>query len=153
MNREDSFENRLQRQRPRAIPPAWRAEILTAARQTASSRPALSSLNSQPSTSRSFRSTLNHPLSTIFWPHPAAWAGLAAIWVLVLSLDLAVREPAPQDVAKQVGPPSPQLRQMLRQQEQLLAELVGPMDRPETLLPKPAATRPRSQRREEFMNA
>jgi hypothetical protein len=153
MNGEDPFESRLRCQRQRPIPPGWRAEILTVARQAASSRTAHSALDSQPSTSWSFLSTLYHQLSAIFWPHPAAWAGLAAAWVLVLGLNFSVREPARQDVAKQVGPPSPQLRQMLRQQEQMLAELVGPMDRTESLLPKAAVPQPRSQRREEFMNA
>ena len=98
-------------------------------------------------------STLNHQLSTLLWPHPKAWAGLAALWVVILAANFAARDPLPAREARNATPPSPQLREMLKQQEQLLAELVGPIERPAAGRPKPVAPQPRSQRREQFINA
>ena len=98
-------------------------------------------------------SALNHQLSTLLWPHPKAWAGLAAVWVVILAANFAARDPLPVREAMNATPPSPQLREMLKQQEQLLAELVGPIERSEGIRPKPVAPQPRSQRREQFMNA
>jgi hypothetical protein len=144
MNDEDQFEKRLQGQSQRPVPPAWREGILSAARE-ATSR--------DPSPKGSLLSRLNSMLSTVFWPHPKAWAGLAAIWVLILGLNLATREPSQPEVARQAAPPSPQMREMLQQQEQLFAELVGPIERLETRRPKPVAPQPRSQRREDFVKA
>jgi hypothetical protein len=147
MNGEDQFERRLQRQAQRLIPPAWREEILNAARQAETSRLLASRAH------RSLLSTIHAQLSTLLWPHPKAWAGLAAVWLLVLGLDFAAREPSRQQAAAQATPPSPQLRQLLQQQEQMLVELVGPFDHPGTNPRKPVLPQPRSQRREEFMNA
>ena len=147
MNCEDQFEHRLQRQPPRSIPPAWRSEILNAARRAASCR-----MLPMPA-HRSFLSTLNPQLSTILWPHPRAWAGLAAVWLVILALNFAAGEPSPQEVAHRADLPAQQLRQIFQQHEQVLADLVGPIDRPDPPLQKPVAPKPRSQRREDFMNA
>jgi hypothetical protein len=67
----DDFEKRLQRQPLRKIPSEWRESIL----QEAKSAP-----HSSPVIRHSFLSTLNSTLSTILWPNPKAWAGLAAVW-------------------------------------------------------------------------
>jgi len=72
--------------------------------------------------------------------------------VLILGLNFAAREPSPAEVARETSPLSPQMREMLQQQEQLFAELVGPSEKPEAR-PKPAAPQPRSQRRDDFVNA
>jgi hypothetical protein len=64
-------------------------------------------------------------------------------------LNFASREPSTPKLASRTVPLSPQLRQLLQQQQQLLAELDG--ERPETITPKPSAPQPRSQRRREFM--
>ena len=92
-------------------------------------------------------------LSTLLWPNPKAWAGLAAVWVAILAVNFAAHDPLPVREACNATPPSPQLREMLKQQEQLLAELVGPIERPAAGRSKPVAPQPRSQRREQFMNA
>jgi hypothetical protein len=144
MNSEDQFEKRLQNQPRRPVPPAWREGILSAARQAACER------RSRPLSCPCLLSTLNSQLSALLWPHPRAWAGLAAIWLLVLGLDFAAREPFASEVAGRAAPPSPQMRKLLQQQEQLLAELVGPKEAHAADRPKPAAAQPRSQRREEI---
>jgi hypothetical protein len=91
-------------------------------------------------------------LSALLWPHPKAWGGLAALWLLVLGLNFASREPARSEVARPAIPPSPQMRALLQQQEQLFAELIGPAEKPVADRPKPVAPQPHSQRREEFLN-
>ena len=137
MNNPDPLESLLRRQPTRPVPPAWRDEILRAARAAAASRPA----------------PVERPraagwLAALLWPHPVAWAGLAAIWLVVLGLNLASPEPSRHEMARETAPPSPQMRELLQQQEQLLAELIGPARRPEADRPKP-----RSQRADEALNA
>ena len=132
--RPDDFEQRLHRQPLRQIPAAWREEILSAARATARPRPSIP--NSRPSW-----------LSALLWPKPRAWAGLAALWVLVFALHLAARDDSPA-IAKQTAPLSPQVLMALREQEQLVAELIGRSGAPDADRPQPAAPRPRSHRQE-----
>jgi len=91
-------------------------------------------------------------VAELVWPNPRAWAGLAAVWVLVFGLNFATREPAPAGLAQQSERPSPQRRELLQQQVRLLAELVGPNGTPERDLPKPSAPRSQGERREEFVN-
>lgn len=147
MNRNDQFEKRLQRQPPRQVPVEWRADILSSAQAAAASR------HSTPVTRHSWLSTLNARLSTIFWPCPQAWAGLAAAWLVILGASFAAREAAPMSLSRQMTTPSPQVRELLKQQGQLLAELVGPLEKPEADRPKPLSPQPRSQYRIEFLNA
>ena len=141
----DDFEKRLQRQPLREIPAGWRREILARARQ------ALPAPVPGHHASRviPFLSSLNQQLSTLLWPHPRAWAGLAAAWVVILAANVACRDDATA-AARRVVPPSPQIREMLREQEQLLVELCGSpaADRPKALPP-----RPQSLYRNESFNA
>lgn len=143
MNGPDPFEERLHRQPLRPVPSAWRDEILRAASPCPAPR----------APRRSWFSTLASGLSALLWPHPKAWAGLAALWVLVLGLNFAAREPAWSEAVRPPLPPSPQMRELLRQQEQLFAELIGPVEKPVAGRPKPSTPQPHSQRREEFLNA
>jgi hypothetical protein len=135
----DDFESRLQRQPLRPVPPAWRAEILAAAREA---QP-VHHVSRQPH--QSFLSTLNQQLATLLWPHPKAWAGLAAVWIFILAVNFSLRDPAPR-VAEKSAPPSPEVIVELRQQQLLLAELIGPRvahdaDRPRIFTPKPRGER------------
>jgi len=152
----DDFEKRLQRQPPRKIPPDWRAGILSAARRgaqtlhvspfTHSSRRSQTKADHAPhnafhvSRFTHHASRITHQLSTLLWPHPKAWAGLAAIWLglLVVNFGTAGKRPA---VAERTA----QTFMALQEQEQLLAELIGPPEVPAGVPPKPAAPRPRSE--------
>jgi hypothetical protein len=145
MNEHEPFEKRLQRQPLRKVPVAWREEILSAARE------ARTSSRASRVTSHGLLSTLNNQLSAFLWPHPRAWAGLAAAWVLISALNFAYRDDALPASARRVAPPSLQMREMLREQEQLLAELVGDAPGAERLRVSPP--RPQSFYRNEFMNA
>lgn len=123
----NEFEQKLSRQPLRHIPAEWRAEILSAAREA------------QP-TRHSFLSTLDRQLSALLWPHPKAWAGLAAVWIFIFALNFSTRDKAPV-VAEKSTPPSPEIIVELRQQQRMLAELIGanqPRDaEPTRFLPQP----------------
>ncbi len=149
MNGEDQFEQKLQSQPQRPVPPSWRKEILNTARAAAAPGRAVPA---SPGSTRLQGSGWYALLLKLFWPHPKAWAGLAAIWLLILGFNLASREPSQPERTHEAGLPSPQIRQLLLQQEQLLAELVGPADKSEATPPKSSRPGPRSQRREEFFH-
>lgn len=138
----DNFEQYLRHQPPRTIPSAWREEILAAA-----------DANRRNSTVHAvtFAATLRLRWRELFWPCPQAWACLAAVWLVILAANLATRATTPNNLARQL-PPSPQMRELLRQQEQLFAELVGPKEDRKADRPKTAAPQPRSSCRDQFMN-
>ena len=136
MNPND-FEQRLQRQPLRQMPREWRKEILSAAQQAVPAGHAP-------------RSTLHVPagrslLSTLLWPHPTAWAGLAAVWLVILGINLTTRD-ASLALAKHAAPFSPQVFMAFQEQARILSELIGPSETPVAERPKPALPRPRSER-------
>jgi hypothetical protein len=124
----DDFEKQLQRQPLRQVPDVWRAEILDAV--------------SAPSAIHHSPFTIHAPWwRELLWPNPAAWAGLAAAWVVILALNLASSEKNNPDSATSPAP-SPEVLQALIQQRQLFAELIRsgdlpPMERPRLFLPRP----------------
>jgi hypothetical protein len=142
-NQFDEFEKRLAQQPPRKLPESWRKEILSATSASTNKRGV-----ARPDSSPAFAELL----AKLFWPHPRAWAGLAAVWVLILLLNFVAAGPANGPVSQQIaaGAPPEQLRQLLHQQEQLFAELLE--EKPELALPRGDArpTRPRSERRRNF---
>ncbi|MGB8370303.1 MAG: hypothetical protein ACLPYZ_08245 [Limisphaerales bacterium] len=140
----DDFEQKLSRQPLRRVPAGWRVEILTAAESAAATR------HPSPITRPSWLSTLNHQLSTLLWPHPKAWAGLAAIWILIFAVDFSLRDKTPV-MAEKTAPPSPEVIVELRQQQRLLAELIGPRDTSVADRSKPLVPQPRSERGEIVM--
>ena len=145
----DEFENHLRCQPLRQVPAEWREEILSAARQA--SRPQHAPRTTHHAQAwRSLLSTLNSQLSTLLWPHPTAWAGLAAVWLVILGINLATREATPL-VAKRASPASPQVFMAFREQERLLAELLGPREAPVAERPKPRPAQPRSEWRQAFI--
>ncbi|HEY5914644.1 MAG TPA: hypothetical protein VJA21_28985 [Verrucomicrobiae bacterium] len=141
MNGEDQFEKRLQGLPPRPVPTSWREGILRSARAEAVAAPGSTDRGQSPSRILAAR------LSGILWPHPRAWAGLAALWLVVLALNLAAHDPAgaAQEMADRPVRQSPEMRELLKQQEQLLAELVGPLGAREAKHPDSAPHQPRSQ--------
>jgi hypothetical protein len=137
MNDEtEQFELRLSRQSLRKIPGEWRAEILVAA-----------DVNRREGV-RAFTSaaTIRLRLREIFWPAPAAWAGLAAVWIFIFAVNFSMRDKTPV-VAEKVLPPSPEVVAELRQQKLLFAELIGSSDAREAEPPK-FFPRPRTERAE-----
>jgi hypothetical protein len=143
MNDEmEQLERRLGRQPLRQVPPEWRAEILAAARDPQASRHPLPVTRHQ---KPSWPSSILHSLSSLLWPHPKAWAGLAAVWIFILAVNFSMRDSSPR-LAEKSAPLSPEMIVELRQQQRLFAELVGPRetrdaDRPQIFTPKPRGER------------
>ena len=128
----DEFEQQLQRQPLRSPPEEWRREILEAA--NAAARAGSPAFN--PPGEPWWREWL--------WPSPRAWAGLAAAWVIILTLNTA-RLATPAGVANGSLPSSREMIMALSEQRRELAELLG--DAQETSpATKPAPPRPRSER-------
>jgi anti-sigma factor RsiW len=79
-----------------------------------------------------------------------AWAGLAAVWVVILVLNSAAREPNPPLVAGQDLPSASEMRVALKQKDLLMAELAF-FSEP-AAKPKPVPPSPRSDRRRATFN-
>jgi anti-sigma factor RsiW len=82
-----------------------------------------------------------------------AWTGLAAAWVVILTLNLTAREPDETLVAGQNVPSPSEMRLALAQKQMLMAELALTPEPASANKPKPALTSPRSERRHETLNA
>ena len=132
----DNFEQRLSGQPLRRVPAEWREEILATAGRAASGE--------RRGQGRFEPSTLVSRLSTIFWPHPVAWAGLAAIWIFILGVDFSQRDGAPV-FAESHSPPPVEIIVEVRQQQRLLAELLGPRETREAEQLRIFFPRPRSE--------
>jgi hypothetical protein len=116
----DEFENKLRAQPRREIPAEWRREILAPLGRR-----------------------MEAPVAwwrQLLWPHPAAWAGLAALWVAIFALNLAGAPEAPSYAA---GKPSPDKLMAYQERQRLWAELALDLS-PQPRKPRPAVDRPRS---------
>jgi hypothetical protein len=127
----DPFEQRLRNQTLRIPPPDYRDAILTAA-----------AAQSERGDSILVRS--KGALAKLFWPSPLAWAGLAAVCMIALAINLADSEPA-QTYATVRFRPSPQVVATLKEQQRVLASLIAAPDDSPAELPKPAKPSPRSE--------
>jgi len=137
MNEEmDQFERRLSRQPVRQVPAEWRGEILAEAGR-ASRVKGRAQKGIWPS-------SLVSRLLAALWPHPVAWAGLAAVWIFIFAVDFSTRDSTPAMVGK-FSPPTTEIIVEVRQQQRLLAELIGPRDTREAGRSKSAVPRPRSE--------
>jgi anti-sigma factor RsiW len=86
----------------------------------------------------------------LIWPSRRIWAGLAAVWVLILAANIAMRD-SQTTMAKTA--PTTEIIMAWRQQERLLAELIGPNE-PRAAQPlKPFAPQPRSEERLQILMA
>jgi hypothetical protein len=145
MNEEtEQFEQHLRRQTVKTIPAEWRAEILESARDAQAAR------HASRSTQQSFLSTFHHQLSMLLWPHPKAWAGLAAVWVIIFAVTFSVRDVSPK-LAGKSAPTSPEVMVELKKQQRMFAELVGSYEAPDADRQKIFSPKPRSERVEILM--
>ena len=82
-----------------------------------------------------------------------AWTGLAAVWAVILVLNLAAREPEAPLVAGQEVPSASEMRLALEQKYLLMSELALTPEPAPADKPKPAPPSPHSERRNEALNA
>jgi hypothetical protein len=59
------------------------------------------------------------------WPWRRAWIGIAATWAFILAFSVAAGE-TPRTASARPPRPDPEVRAVLRDQKQLLAQLLGP---------------------------
>jgi anti-sigma factor RsiW len=85
----------------------------------------------------------------LIWPSRQIWAGLAVVWVLLLVTNVSMRDSSQITVAK--TSPTPEMILSFRQQEKILAELMGPNEARSAVPPKPFSPRPSSERRFEIL--
>lgn len=142
MNDMEPFERRLKRQPLRQTPAGWREEILSAAREAQQKRQRTAALQNA---SVAGKASVYRWLLSCLWPHPVAWGGLAAIWVFIFAANFSMQDKTSM-VAEKVTPPSPEVIAELRQQQRMLAELIGPnipndADRPKIIGPAPRSER------------
>ena len=130
----DDFEKQLERQPLRKVPSEWREDILAAAR--ASSIPRAS--HPTPQASPWWREWL--------WPAPQAWAGLAAVWLVILGLSLTPSGPEAPAIAANTPAASVTSTTNLFEQRRELARLLDNAYEPEPVRKSPAAPGPRSER-------
>jgi hypothetical protein len=138
----DSFEKRLRSQAMRRVPPEWREEILGAARTGAPSA------HISRTTHHDFLSSIRQTLVALLWPHPKAWAGLAAAWLLVMASNYYEAETVFTVSQAPSVPASPELIMAIKQQRRELARLVDPtLPTLDAERPRATPSGPRSQRR------
>jgi hypothetical protein len=77
-------------------------------------------------------------------PSRRIWAGLAAIWILIAAANVSMRNGSP--IAAAMSSPAPEAISSFRQQERILAELIGQNDLRVAEPPKPHSPRPSSER-------
>jgi hypothetical protein len=135
----DDFEKQLQRQPLRQVPGEWREKILQNA--TPARR-----LGPPKHSEGGWLSLLTSNLSRLLWPHPKAWAGLAALWVAMIVVQFASSDPA-SHAGNRAETLSPDAMVMLKQQQKLLGELVQQSSPIEPSRTKPNVQQPRSDRR------
>jgi len=137
----NEFEQRLRRVPLQPAPPDWRAEILAVAVPV---RPAVPP--------RPWSARLRVQWPALLWPAPRAWAGLATVWLVILVLQFASRDPAAAPaaslVAQKAAPPTLEMQAELRQQQQLLVELLGPRDSRAADRPHPVRSSTHTRRAE-----
>jgi hypothetical protein len=140
----DAFEQQLQRQPLRQVPAEWRNVILAAARTAQDHSPA-AAIGERSSSGAAGWPAIRDWLSSLLWPSPVAWGGLAGIWFLLLT---ANHSPSSETraVARNQTRPDAELITTWAEKERLLSELVQPSEIVER---KTSSPQPRSQRRED----
>ena len=128
----DDFEKELKGHSFRKVPEHWRAQILRNASAAAETE-----------RSSSDRSGGLSRLRELFWPNPAAWGTLAAVWIMIVCFRFATSDAS---ASKNMAPDTyAKLRSAIEQKRELYAELN------ESTAQIPAEPpKPRSQRRSEI---
>ena len=82
----------------------------------------------------------------LIFPCRRIWAGLAAVWMVILVMNLPAGEKHTQ-LAIIPSPPDKQVLAVLREQREMLAQFIEPMIPSPAEPPKPFVPRPRGERR------
>ena len=165
------FETELRRQPVRPVPGEWRREILAVVKPVISNQKsvmseqlAVSRLRADATTGQGgeqleertggrgrgrtegagWRGVVYARLAVIFWPHPAAWAGLAGVWLVITLLNWSAKDTTVM-AARKSAPPAPDLIMAMQEQRRALARLIENNEPPPVEPPKPTEPRPRGE--------
>lgn len=139
----DDFEKWMQRQQLREIPSEWRAEILREA--NASGAACVRRLHPPGQKDQSLLASVATACwREWLWPSPKAWAGLAAVWLAIVCLNVTTASRSEQ-VAKQAPKSSFEMDASLAAQRRELARLLDNSIEPAPTK-KSAPTGPRSEK-------
>jgi hypothetical protein len=120
----EDFEKQLERQAIRPVPAAWRADILKAA-HAESLAPRAAEQPTQ--ISGHFALRIVHVLwRELILPCRGIWAGLAAIWLVILVLNLPGGGKSAW-LAVKTSPPDQQVLAVLREQREMLTQFAEPL--------------------------
>ena len=116
--------------------------------------PKLDALRAAALPARSQLSTLNsQPASLwerLFGPNPLAWAGLAAVWLVLLAVNRSGSEPATSTASRASQPSEAAVAEIVRENRRQMAELLN-LDEPQAApTPRSELHPKRSQRREDW---
>ena len=136
----DELEQQLQQLQMRPVPSEWREEILAGARAAAH----VPSRTSQGLGWRVRLASLYSRFSFLLWPSPRAWVGLAAIWFVIGLLNFSTSSSVRQTHGSSNAV---QFQSAMKEQEQLLTELVGDHQAQRAPHNPPKAPPPRSEMR------
>jgi hypothetical protein len=81
----------------------------------------------------------------LIWPSRRIWSGLAVVWVLIFAANFSMRDHAEVPMAK--APAPAEMAATFKQEQELLAQLIGP-DEPvvaepqKKYIPRPSSWRP-----------
>jgi hypothetical protein len=140
----DDFEKQLQNQPIRPVPRAWRNEILREAREQTCSR--------RDQADNVIRQSSPHHVGAVspawwrewLWPCPEAWAGLAALWLAILGLNVTTPSSAPLMAGHSSGIETNSAT-LLAEQRRELARLLDNAAEPNSPRKPAAAPGPRSE--------
>ena len=86
----------------------------------------------------------------LFGPNPLAWAGLAAVWVVLFAADRSGSEPASSSASRASQPSEAAVAEIVRERRREMVELLN-LDEPQAApTPRSELHPKRSQRREDF---
>jgi hypothetical protein len=120
----NDFENELKKQRLRAVPEHWRAQILRAASAD------MLKHEHQPDTLK----REHQPWwMALLWPSPKAWGTMAVVWVAMVCLHIASKGPA--EPARR--PEAVQIQMAVEEKRRLQAEIEEAAVRLDMESPKP----------------
>ena len=172
----DEFEKQIQRTPLREVPAQWRGKILDACRRSAQEKSEHEVERDFPLTMENcLIEPLNRAAVSpspfngeragvrgesvrlasgrffswwreLLWPCPQAWAGLAAVWVVIIGLHLMAGAEPGGTVRVTAIAASPELLAVLAEQRQLVNELLPAPEPPPSRRRTDPADRPRSQR-------
>jgi hypothetical protein len=128
----NEFEKQLASQRFKQVPAEWRGTILKAANARSNPSGAFSSFNTA------------QWLRELFWPHPQAWAALAAVWIVIAGFHFVTPGNAPTVSSNAMIARAISVAEQRRELAELLNSAPGTRERS-------PADRPRSARVVQWM--